>query len=142
MEPVIECFEDEIDPEVRRGIAEAIERYNDERTGLGAPSRRLALAVRDPQTGGVVGGLWAVSYYGWLFVELLALPEAYRGHGLGTRLMRQAEAVARGRGCIGVWLDTFSFQARGFYEKLGYRVFGTIAEYPPGESRYFLQKTL
>jgi hypothetical protein len=46
------------------------------------------------------------------------------------------------RGCVGVWLDTFSFQARGFYEKLGYRVFGEVADYPPGHTRHFLKKSL
>ncbi|MDB5536981.1 MAG: Acetyltransferase family protein, partial [Devosia sp.] len=43
---------------------------------------------------------------------------------------------------VGIWLDTFSFQARPFYEKLGYSVFGTIPDYPPGGARYFLSKTL
>ena len=52
--------------------------------------------------------------------------------------MLAAEAEAIRLGCVGVWLDTFSFQARGFYEKLGYTLFGTIDDYPPGESRFFL----
>jgi ribosomal protein S18 acetylase RimI-like enzyme len=59
-----------------------------------------------------------------------------------SALMREAEAVARENGCTGIWLDTFSFQAPGFYEKLGYTVFGTLADYPPGHSRFFLHKTL
>ena len=56
--------------------------------------------------------------------------------------MRTAEEVARERGCAGIWLDTFSFQARGFYEKLGYTVFGRIDDYPPGQSRFWLRKHL
>jgi hypothetical protein len=39
--------------------------------------------------------------------------------------MDRAEVHARERGCHSAWLDTFSFQARGFYEKLGYDEFGT-----------------
>jgi hypothetical protein len=41
-----------------------------------------------------------------------------------------------------VWLDTFSFQAREFHERLGYTVFGTITDCPPGHSRFFLKKAL
>jgi ribosomal protein S18 acetylase RimI-like enzyme len=62
-----------------------------------------------------------------------------RGSGLGRHLMRQAEEEARSRSCRGVWLDTYSFQARGFYERLGFVVFGTIEDYPPGQRRIFMQ---
>lgn len=69
------------------------------------------------------------------------MPETLRGSGLGASLMRRAEEEAVRRGCRGAWLDTFSFQARGFYERLGYTVFGTIQDYPPGHRRHFMQKT-
>jgi GNAT superfamily N-acetyltransferase len=54
--------------------------------------------------------------------------------------MNRAEIFARERGCIGMWLDTFEFQARGFYEKLGFEVFGTIEDHPVGMNRYFMKK--
>lgn len=95
------------------------------------------------QTDGVtVGGLSGRSGYGWMFVDYLVLPAALRGSGLGTRLMQAAEEVARERGCIGMWLDTFSFQARGFYVKPGFTVFGTIDDYPIGHRRFYLSKRL
>ena len=106
---------------------------------VGRRGRRLFNFWKDAQHS---RGLWGVSYFRWLFVENFVLPEALRGQGLGTRLMREAEAVALARGCLGVWLDTFTFQARGFYEKLGYRVFGAIDDYPPGHRRFFLAKRL
>ena len=55
--------------------------------------------------------------------------------------MAAAEAEGRRRGCAIVWLDTFEFQARPFYEKLGFTVFGTL-DYPAGFKRFFLQKSL
>ena len=70
------------------------------------------------------------------------LPEEARGQGTGRRILIAAEEEAVRRGCRYAWLDTFSFQARGFYEKLGYSVFGTLEDYPAGHSRYFLRKTL
>jgi ribosomal protein S18 acetylase RimI-like enzyme len=65
-----------------------------------------------------------------------------RGRGVGRQLLTGAEAEAVRRGCLGAWLDTYSFQARGFYERVGYSVFGSIDNYPPGHSRIFLKKVL
>ena len=70
------------------------------------------------------------------------MSEAERGKRLGTRLLEAAENVARVRGCGRAWLDTFEYQARPFYEKLGYRLFGTLEGYPPGYRQYYLTKQL
>ena len=67
--------------------------------------------------------------------------DALRGKGIGCELMGAAEARAVERGCHSAWVDTFSFQAPGFYRKLGYQVFGEL-DYPPGHRRIFLQKRL
>jgi GNAT superfamily N-acetyltransferase len=100
----------------------------------------LALAVTDAE-GQVRGGLWGDTSYRWLYTRLLAVPEDARGQGLGRQLMLQAEAEARRRGCIGAWVDTI-FGARGFYERLGYTVFGELPDFPPGFTRSFLKKDL
>jgi GNAT superfamily N-acetyltransferase len=129
----------------RAEVARPLDAFNDTRVGdtpAGAmPDLPLALLIVDD--GGMPqGGLWGRSYYGWLFVELLFVPEAARGHGVGTELMRRAEAEAARRGCHGVWLDSFSFQAPGFYRRLGYAEFGVVEDYPPGHTRHFLKKRL
>jgi GNAT superfamily N-acetyltransferase len=105
------------------------------------PRFPLGLLVQG-DAGQVEGGLWGWSEQGRLFVQLLFLPEQRRRRGLGTELMARAEAVARRRHCRVIWLDTFSFQARPFYERLGFSCFGTLADYPPGGARYFLMKRL
>ena len=102
--------------------------------------RQFGLVLRDPDGGAIVGGLWAKPEWGLLFVETLFLPDQLRGSGIGTRLMREAEVVARDRGYAGVFLDTFSFQARPFYERLGYSVFTLIEDYPPGHRRFLMAK--
>lgn len=101
--------------------------------------QNLALLIRNAE-GKTIGGLWGRFGYDWLFVDYLAVPSELRGTGIGTKLMQQAEQIAIDRNCVGLWLDTFSFQARPFYERLGYRVFGELDDYPRGHSRYFLQK--
>jgi GNAT superfamily N-acetyltransferase len=100
----------------------------------------FALFIRHPDSGEILGGLWARTFFNWTFVELLIVPEEMRGCGLGASLLAQAEAIARERGCVGIYLDTFSFQARGFYEKYGYGLFGQLDNYPDDEKRYFLSK--
>jgi GNAT superfamily N-acetyltransferase len=100
------------------------------------------LAILIKEEGSVVGGLWGRFSYDWLFVELLFIPESLRGSGLGSRILLQAEQIATGLGCNGVWLDTYEFQAKGFYEKLGYSLFGSLDDHPRGMSRFFLQKRL
>ena len=74
--------------------------------------------------------------------EVFVVPEAYRGRGFGAQLLERAEAYAIGRKCAGIWLSTFSFQARGFYEKQGYEVFGSLPDHPRGGARFFLRKLL
>jgi GNAT superfamily N-acetyltransferase len=109
--------------------------------GFPRDARPLAVLLRDA-AGVVEGGLWGRTAWSWLYVENLVVPPARRGQGLGRRLLAMAEEAATARGCIGARLDTYSFQARGFYEKLGYRVTGRIDDCPPGETRWSMAKRL
>ena len=131
------CLETDPDPALRAHILAPLVAYNesvapDGNWGL------LAVTVRDPD-GAVVGGFWGRTGYGMLFVELLALGPA-RGEGLGRRVMALAEEEARRRGLSGIWLDTWTFQAPGFYVRLGFTECGRIPDYPPGHDRVFYVK--
>jgi len=123
-------------------ISELITQFNEAGSGRSSDHRPLAVILAHPDTGETLGGLWGATSFSFLHVDLLYVPEGMRGAGLGRRLMGQAETEAVERGCHGAWLDTFSFQARGFYERLGYVVFGCIEAYPPGHQRFFLKKAL
>ena len=101
----------------------------------------VAFFLRDENgeiLGGLLGNIWAA----WLHVRTLAVAAPARGHGFGRELMKRAELYAVERGCTDAYLDTFSFQARPFYEKLGYRVFGTLENHPVGYQYYFMTKKL
>ncbi len=108
----------------------------------GDPHIRPVAILLVNETGDSVGGLWGKCAYDWLFIELLAVPSEYRGAGYGRALMQQAETIARADNLIGIWLDTYAFQARRFYEKQGFEVFGTLEDHPAGQQRFFLQKRL
>jgi len=124
---------------VHKTVLESLIAFNDANAGESG-YRPIAFAIED-ERGQMMGGLSGATAYGWLFVELLFVPEALRGQGVGTRLIQLAEAEAVARGCHSVWLDTFEFQARGFYERLGYSCFGELKNYPTG-SRFFMSKRL
>ena len=123
--------------ELERGLIE-----HAREAGIGPPGKRpLTVALRDDR-GTLIGGLIGETSWGWLFVKLLWVAKGCRGSGHGVALLGRAEREAIDRGCHGVYLDTFDFQARGFYEKLGYQVFGSIPNYPGNHSRFYLAKVL
>ncbi|HLZ83233.1 MAG TPA: GNAT family N-acetyltransferase [Caulobacteraceae bacterium] len=133
-------FEPFVEDGVRKFINDGIDNYNIAVTGLPAyfPANFVLRSSRGEVLGGLLGMIWA----GWLQVGTLWIAEAVRHQGHGWALLAAAEAYARDRGCIGVCLDTFSFQARPFYERHGYSVIGTQADYPPGHRRFFMEKRL
>ena len=106
-----------------------------------ADEQPVRLVARD-DSGAVVAGLLGQTTWGWLYVEKLWLADEARGQGLGSRLLSAAESIAIDRGCTGATLTTFEHQARGFYEKLGYVLFGTLEGYPAGTRQYHLCKPL
>ena len=126
----------------REAIGNPLSLFNDQRLGGGAwPDAALALALRDAD-GGIDGGLWGRHYYHWLSIELLVVPDRWQGQGLGSALLARAEAEAKAQGCVGVWLNTFSFQAPSFYAQRGYTEFGNITDYPAPHRRLFFSKRL
>jgi GNAT superfamily N-acetyltransferase len=101
----------------------------------------LAIFLRDAR-GTVVGGVAARINWNWLDISLLWVDDRLRTTGWGGRLMEALEAEAVARGCTDAHVDTFSYQARPFYERLGYRAFAVLDDYPPGHQRIYLRKRL
>jgi|SRR5215210_3794008 len=132
--------EDNPTEEVRAAILAKLADFN---STQGYPADvGLAAVVLRGGSGQIIGGLWGKTVYNWLFVEYLIVPDELRGFNIGTQLMECAEALAIERDCVGAWLTTFSFQARSFYEKLGYRVFGELENSPGDNVRIFMRKKL
>jgi GNAT superfamily N-acetyltransferase len=123
----------------RRAIVKGLRAYNIATAGK-FDHHPLTLTVRE--RGKIVGGLAGETFWGWMFVSLLWVSDAHRGHGYGSALMGTAEKEALSRGVRNVYLDTFSFQAPAFYKKLGYREFARLDEFPPGHRRFWMTKAL
>jgi len=102
--------------------------------------KRLAITLR--HRGTIVGGLVGEVYLGWMFVAALCVADDFRDKGFGSKIMKAAEKEARRRGVRNVYVDTFSFQAPGFYKKLGYREFGRLKSFPAGHHQSWLTKAV
>ena len=131
--------DDRVSPEEEATVVRGLLSFNENWIGP-SNEKPVKLVARDAE--GVVGGLIGHTRWSWLYVAKLWVHERARGRGVGTKLLSAAEDVARSRGCTDASLDTFEYQARPFYEKLGYELFGTLDGYPPGYRQFYLRKTL
>jgi ribosomal protein S18 acetylase RimI-like enzyme len=138
--PTLAFVED--DSALHEIILEGVRGFNRALFANHPPGRDLAIAIRDPDSREPVGGLCGRTAGGWLAIELIFVPETFRGMGLATQLITMAEEEAKRRDCRSAWLDTMNPQALTLYRRLGYEVFGELKDYPVGFSRFFLQKKL
>ena len=129
----------EAETELGPVIGDGLNTFNDEVVGY-TDRKPLQVLVRERADGPIVGGISGRTSLGLLFIDLVYLPKPLRGAGLGARMVAAAEEEAIRRGCRAGVLYTISFQAPGFYQRLGWRVFGEIPCDPPGTSRVFLTK--
>ena len=137
----LEIVFDPLPPEVlSRFIEEQLVAHNlaATRESVYYPVGFFLKSARGEWLGGLVGNIWG----GWLYVRFLWVDIAVRSQGNGTRLLRAAEEYAIERGCFAATLETASFQARPFYEKLGYEVFAALDDRPLGHTTFYLRKQL
>jgi GNAT superfamily N-acetyltransferase len=128
------------DPAVQQTLSDAIVAFSRAKVGRPEPIRFQVLArSRDDA---LVGGAAAKFHFDVLFLDDLWVEEGLRGTGLGTELMQAFEAHGRTLGAKLAWLDTMSWQARPFYEKLGYAVFGELPYSGGRHTQFFLRKML
>lgn len=111
-------------------IGGGITDYNTQQAG-DDQGKNLCFVLRSPDQE-IVGGVIGATYWDWLYINLMWIKDELRGHGYGQQLLMLAEEEGRKRGARQVYLDTFSFQAPGFYKKYGYEVFGELHDFPPG----------
>ncbi|MBM7095244.1 GNAT family N-acetyltransferase [Bacillus sp. H-16] len=102
---------------------------------------QINLVLKD-EYGNVKGGILAAVCWNWLEIDTLIVDTELRKSGYGTQLLQEMEQIALERSCDFIKVDTLSFQALGFYEKHGYRVFGKIDGVGRDFTHYYLKKEL
>jgi GNAT superfamily N-acetyltransferase len=103
--------------------------------------KSIRIFLRD-QANKIIGGIAGDLFGGWVYISLLWVDENFRNRGFGSELLRRLETNALQLGCNHAHLDTYSFEARPFYERAGYEVFAQLDNYPEGDDKCFLKKTL
>ena len=121
-------------------VLDALIAYNNAIVGPSGKTE-LTFHVKDA-AGNLIGGANGFTHWNYFFLAHLWVSDSQRGKGVGGKLLRAVEQEAQQRKCDHLWLDTFSFQAAGFYEKMGYTRFGKLDDYPTGHERYFYSKKL
>ena len=133
-------IKDESTLEALEEVTDALNAFNHANSDVGNAHQKIF--VLRGEEGQLIGGVVLVVHWHWLYIEILVVNEAFRGQGLGSRLLRQAETYAKAEGCVGAYLDTLSFQAPDFYRKHGYEVLAELENFPPGPHRktYFAKR--
>lgn len=127
------------DPGFGERLAERLNAFNYAAVGRD-DGRDLDFAAEED--GELAGGLSGYTWAGIAEVKLLWVRGDRRNSGLGGQLMAAAIAEARARGCTLMFLSTHSFQARGFYEKLGFELIATIPDKPLGHAEHWMRLQL
>ena len=133
-------IEEDADEHVLKALFEGMRDFN-RRAITDLNSRKLTVAVRDTSgaiRGGTIGRIAGDSMY----VEVVWNDDEARSHGLGRRMILMLEEEGRKSGAREAWLYTMSFQAKPFYEKLGYTQFAELKWLDGKHKRHFMRKDL
>ncbi|MCA2375048.1 GNAT family N-acetyltransferase [Agrobacterium genomosp. 3 str. CIP 111-78] len=129
---------DVADAEAEKAIRDPLVAYNLARFGE-SDKRDLNITIRDDDNT-VTGGLVGYTGRGWLYVQLLFVPETMRGQGTAAKLLAMAEEEARKRGCMGAYIDTMNPDALRTYERYGFTRIGSLGPLSSGQSITWLEK--
>lgn len=130
------------DDDLRAGIlSRQMRAYNYRTVGEYPPQQPVRMDAHDAQ-GRLAGGVRGFVFVYWLNIEVLWVADDRRGQGLGSHLLQWAEAQGQALGAGRAKLETFEWQAAGFYAKHGYTEYARIDDYLQGQYLAFLRKTL
>ena len=121
-------------------IDKILKEHQDEKVGLiPDESRKMAFALIE--NGEIIGGITGKMNFNRCHVSGLGIEGTSRGGGYGVLLMEKIEEAAIQIGATIITVSTQDFQARDFYERLGYTVFGELEDCPfEGTTKFYMSK--
>ncbi|GEN67697.1 GNAT family N-acetyltransferase [Chryseobacterium rhizosphaerae] len=132
---------DSITEEYYEAVSDLLYQHNLKNTvHIDSINKPLEMIIQDNEK--IAGGLYGRSIWGTLEIHKLAVSEDYKGRGLGKQLIKAAIEEGKARKCDYISLQTFSFQAPEFYEKLGFVRIGIETDFPKGFEKYYYRKSL
>ena len=127
-------------PDVTKYLAQGINGYSLQKIGIVGKNDLVAFVAKDGDI--IVGGITVEVFYGQLHIKLLFVEDEYRKYGVGKKLMEQALNFGREMKCPQAFVKTMSFQALGFYQKLGFSIEFSRDGYASGAKNHYLRKDL
>ncbi len=125
----------------REAVVRGVDQHNVAVTGL-ADYYPVGFFIRSA-AGEVIGGLLGDIWGGWMHVGSLWVKAGSRGRGYASALMARAHRYAIEKSCTHAFLQTGSYEARPFYERLGYAVYAELKDHPVApHRRFFLSRRL
>lgn len=101
---------------------------------------KVFMVCKHDEQGNLVGGLLASCYWNGLEIDTLWVADSERGKGVGSQLVESAESYGAKNGAVIAFLKTMD--AKPFYEKLGYEVYGVLEDRPIGTLLYHMKKRI
>jgi len=130
----------EPNPEDKQVMVEGMLAYHASK-GHVRKSETFSVVIKD-QSEKLLGCVMVSFMWNGMSIQSLWVDDAVRGQGLGKKLMAMAEEEGVKRGCTIAYTDTFTWQAPGFYEKLGYKIYGKLEGFPEGNALSYYCKKL
>jgi ribosomal protein S18 acetylase RimI-like enzyme len=126
--------------ELKKQVYEGFSRHAIAMTGHDEKLESVAFVAMDGNA--IAGAVVVERFWGALHVKYVYVDDLHRGQGLATRLIERALAYGRDHKCPFAFVETMSFQALGFYQKMGFELEFTRSGYAHGTSFHYLRKDL
>ena len=142
---MIEVKQELLTPEMKTKIDKGFSQHALEATGRQGRGDLItftAYDVSDSENPIFAGTVCVQMYWGQLHIKYVLVEPAYRKRGLGTQLVEQALNYGRKNKCSFALVETMSFQAPQFYQKLGFVLELTRTGFLDGVSFHYLKRDL
>ncbi|MDM4768477.1 GNAT family N-acetyltransferase [Pelomonas sp. SE-A7] len=118
-------------------VAEGEHGYRQAQSAGGRP-QAFSLGLYEGED--LIAGLTGHTEFHRLFIDQVWVEDDWRGGGLGTGLLRRAEAEALRLGCVDALVETLSDRTAEWFESLGFTCVAHVHDYLPGFTRHILIK--
>lgn len=134
------------DKEFVNFLTEKLKSYNNAHSPFHKISREEGYVkhvnLKEEVDGRFMAGASVRIYWGCMSIDKIFIEEGSRKSGIGSKFLKELIKIAKEKECKFIFLTTYSFQARNFYEKFGFYIIGELKDYPPGESFYTMRLDL
>ena len=136
-----EIKQNKLSKKIKRQIFQGFARQSIKSTGIdGLSEDPISFEIFNDEE--FVGAIVVQLFWSQLHIKYLYVEEKYRSQGIGRQLMDHVLEFGKKRGCQFAFLETMSFQAPEFYQKLGFIIEFSRPGYADNTTFHYLKKSL